>query len=1108
MAYDIRNVKNITDLISYFSQNLGWDISIDDFDDIEDISYDFDAEDVGLKEESFAKISSLRQLQPLVDGQKWGIFCVEFDSNRFEISALRKILSGLIPRRRNSADHAVWCQQDLLFICNWGNDNNRTIGVAHFEDKEKGLPQIKMISCAPALEDFTQIKVFEDRLSQLAWPKNTSNIEEWRQAWSSAFTTAYRQTIQDSSTLTIQLAAEAQNIRNRILDVLDVESRNGYVHLLYNKFRDTLIHDMTEQQFADMYAQTVVYGLFSARCMDLTQDDFSAEEAVGCIPNTNPFLKSLMKECLGSQNNSKLSFDELEIGNVVELLMHTKTDEIIADFNRQTGGGREDPVIHFYENFLTAYDKMQKVQRGVYYTPQPIVSFIVRAVDSIIKDKFGFEAGLASTDTKKIRVTRKSKKKVDGYYTLVEDTEEVPAIQVLDPATGTGTFIRQVILQVYENFKLSNKGLSSLELKEAWNEYVPKHLLPRINAFELMMAPYAVAHMKLAMVLKDTGYDFQSDSRLNVFLTNTLEEPGQSNRQISLWDDPLATESVFANGVKKNPGINIVLGNPPYSCESANNIQWIQKLMEDFKKEPVTGSRLQEQNYKAINDDYIKFIRFSMELFKKSSNDIIAFINPHGFIDNPTFRGMRWELLKSFSEIYIVELHGDYRRKEVCPDGSKDENVFDIQQGVCIFIGVKSDTKDKCRVFRKDVYGLRDYKYKWLNETDFSSIEWEEITLIAPYYFFVNRHLENTEEYEKGFSVRDLFTLDVMGVATARDAIVIDSNKERLRNKFNRIADLSIPDEVIAEELFPNKIEKANLGSKKSGWSLSSARRAIDKDKIDSYIQPISYRPFDKRYVFYMPEWIDRDRYEIMQHFIRGENYGLCLIRINRDDVFTVLVSDSITDKTILSSKDNANVFPLYVYREGLLESKRANFDNTIIEKIERSLGLHYDERNNGKEYFNALDLLDYIYCILHSAKYRKKYSDLLKSEFPKIPYPTDKNEFWEYVNLGKKLRILHLMRDSCSEGIVKLQGNGENIVEKSVFADDAIYINKRQCFSPVSEEIWNSFVAGYQPLQKWMKDRKNKQLSDADIEHYCYMIEAIKKTVSVMREIDEIIKV
>ena len=268
---DIRTVRSMTDLIGYFSENLGWDIDLDDFEDIEDISYGFSASDIGLKEEAFAKISDMRQLQPMTDDQQWGIFCIEFESNKFEVSAMRKILSGLIPRRRASVDHAVWQQQDLLFICNWGEGNNRTIGLAHFEDREHGLPQIKMISCAPAIEDFTQIKNFEDSLALLSWPKDTGNIDAWREQWSSAFAVGYREVIQTSSVLTTRLAAEAQNIRNRILDTLAVERHNGYVHLLCEKFRQTLIHDMTEQTFADMYAQTVVYGLFSARCMDLTQ---------------------------------------------------------------------------------------------------------------------------------------------------------------------------------------------------------------------------------------------------------------------------------------------------------------------------------------------------------------------------------------------------------------------------------------------------------------------------------------------------------------------------------------------------------------------------------------------------------------------------------------------------------------------------------------------------------------------------------------------------------------------------------------------------------------------------------------------------------------------
>lgn len=832
MAYDIRNVKTITDLISYFSQNLGWNIDMDDFDDIEDISYDFDAEDIGLKEESFAKISSLRQLQPLVDGQQWGIFCVEFDSKKFEVSALRKILSGLIPRRRNSVDHAVWRQQDLLFICNWGQDNNRTIGVAHFEDKESGLPQIKMISCAPALEDFTQIKVFEDRLAKLAWPKNTSNIEEWRQAWSSAFTTAYRQTIQDSSTLTIQLAAEAQNIRNCILDILNVESQNGYVHLLFEKFRNTLIHDMTEQQFADMYAQTVVYGLFSARCMDTTQDDFSAEEAVGCIPNTNPFLKNLMKECLGSQNNSKLSFDELEIGNVVDLLKHTKTDAIIADFNRQTGGGREDPVIHFYEEFLTAYDKMQKVQRGVYYTPQPIVAFIIRAVDQLIKKEFGLEDGLASTATKNIKVMRQSKRRVGYYYTQVEDTVEVPAIQVLDPATGTGTFIRQTILQIYENFKQKNKGLSATELKHAWNTYVPNHLLPRINAFELMMAPYAVAHMKLAMVLRDTGYDFDSNTRLQVYLTNSIEEPGNSDGQLTLWSDPLATESIAANVVKKNTGINIIIGNPPYNVSSTNKNEWITRLIQPYK-EGLTERKLN------LDDDYIKFLRLAQTIADSSDQAIVGFITNNSYIDGITHRQIRKSLMSTFSDIYILDLHGNIMKHEKAPNGERDENVFDITQGVSICLMVKNTRKRARNVFHYDLMGARETKYSFLNSKEIEEIEWERIDPDEDKALFVPFNANNRTDYMSGVRVESLFPLYNSGIQTKCDALSVGVRQADVEEVVSAFATKTVAE---LRMRYPNKTDS-------SGWNFEKARAEIVKG---GYVfTPYYYRPFDVRYTVY-----------------------------------------------------------------------------------------------------------------------------------------------------------------------------------------------------------------------------------------------------------------
>lgn len=767
---DIRNIKSIDDLIIYFTEELNWNIDLDDFDEIDDITYDFDAADIGLKEEAFAKISSLRQLQPLCDEQKWGIFCVEFDSNRFEVSALRKILSGLIPKRRNAADHAVWAQKDLLSLCFWGTDNNCTIGIAHFEDKGAGLPRIKMISCAPAVEDFTQIRTFEDRISHLSWVKDVTDTQAWYEQWSSAFLTAYHQVIRDSASLTVKLAAEAQAIRDRILDIYAVETHDGYVHKLFKDFKDNLIHDMTKQQFADMYAQTVVYGLFSARCMDKTQDSFNVKEAIACIPNTNPFLKRLMEECLGESSERHLTFDELEVANVVEILTHTNTDLILADFNRQTGGGREDPVIHFYEEFLTAYDKEQKVQRGVYYTPQPVVNFIVRAVDSILKTEFGLEDGLASEETKDVMVEVEGKKR--------RERREVPAVQILDPATGTGTFLRQTILQIYYNFQAKHKGESAEQIRKAWNEYVPKHLLPRLNGFELMMAPYAVAHMKLAMVLKDTGYDFGGDHRLNVFLTNSLEEANgmvevfdDGSVMTSMFDDPLAFESAEANQAKKNNGINVVIGNPPYSGISSNNNAFIAKLIEDYKY--IDGKHFNERKH-WLNDDYVKFIRYAQSLIERTGSGILAYICPHGFLDNPTFRAMRWNLLQTFDKIYVLNLHGNINRGEKCPDGSKDENVFDIEQGVSINIFIKNQKNtSKSKINYTDLYGIRELKYKYLQSKVISDIAWKKVDANSPYYLFVPNSISETNDYWEWINIDELFIKNTTGIVTMGDEFIV-----------------------------------------------------------------------------------------------------------------------------------------------------------------------------------------------------------------------------------------------------------------------------------------------------------------------------------------------
>lgn len=1082
MTVDIRKVKDLHGLVEYFAVKLGWNIDFDDFEDIEDITYDFDASDIGLKEEAFAKISALRQLPPLVDGQRWGIFSVEFDSKRFEVTALRKILSGLIPKRRNAADHAVWNQQDLLFLCFWGDGNERTIGVAHFADQEVGLPQIRMIYCAPAVEDFTQIMRFEERLSRLQWPDDTSDEERWREEWSGAFRSAYRQTITDSSTLTRQLAVEAQEIRNRIMDALDVEAPNGYVHTLYDKFKNTLIHDMTEQQFADMYAQTVVYGLFSARCMDTTQEDFSASEAVDCIPNTNPFLKHLMQECLGAQQNSRLSFDELEIGDVVEILRHTQTEAIIQDFNRQTGGGREDPVIHFYEEFLTAYDKAQKVQRGVYYTPQPVVNFIVRVVDNLLKTEFGVADGLASTETKKIKIMRDSKKKLDGFIRKVEDSVDVPAVQVLDPSTGTGTFLRQVILQIYANYKeMAKAGLVKME---DWSRYVDEHLLPRVNGFELMMAPYAVAHMKLAMVLHDTGYDFSSGSRLNVYLTNTLEKPGSSDNQVALWDDPLATESVEANGIKKNAGINIVLGNPPYSISSANRGKWILNLIASYKE----GLNERKVN---LDDDYVKFIRYGQFVISQAGQGILAYISNNSFLDGLTHRQMRLELMKEFDQIMIFNLHGNSKRFEKAPDGGKDENVFDIQQGVSINIFIKfSQRNEKLASVRyADLFGTRSQKYAALSDPAELLDSLAPLSPINPYYFFIPKSFDAQEEYEAGFSIDELMPLYNSGIQTKNDYLAIHFSQEdtsAVQADFKALSQ---------EELV------MRYGLKDSaGWKIANAVQDIKNNP--SSVEKILYRPYDWRSVLYTSQssgFLGRPREKTSRHFVGHDNYGL-LVRRNTPPVpFThVYICDSLISEGVLGIDPNGReyVFPLYTFNDDFGQSCQVpNMDERIVAAIADRIGSET----------TPYDILCYVYSVLHSNKYRDKYGEFLKINFPRIPYPDSDAQYRRLASLGHRLIELHLLKFDVSQCAVRLEGEGQNIVEKATFANSRVYINRNQYFSPIEGEYWMRMVGGYAPLQKWLKLRKGVMLRPEDIENYIKTAHSLCETDKIMKEIDAI---
>jgi type I restriction-modification system DNA methylase subunit len=475
------------------------------------------------------------------------------------------------------------------------------------------------------------------------------------------FTTHVGQTIKSSKKLAEMMAGKARLLSEVIEKALTSDQEKQEDSTLKEQmlaFKQLLIHDITPKGFADVYAQTIAYGMFAARLHDPTLPTFSRQEAAELIPKSNPFLRKLFGYIAGPDIDDRIKWI---VDGLVEIFLACNVEEILKNYGKTTK--MEDPIIHFYETFLSEYDPKLRKARGVWYTPEPVVNFIVRAVDDILKTEFGLPQGLADTSKTKI--------KTDVQGKLLE--QEVHRVQILDPATGTGTFLAEVVKQIHKRFK-GQQGI--------WSSYVETHLLPRLNGFELLMASYAMAHLQLDLLLTETGYKPTKDQRFKIFLTNSLEEHHPDTG--TLFANWLSTEANEANRIKRDTPVMCVIGNPPYSGESANKGEWIMKLMEDYKKEPGGKEKLKERNPKWINDDYVKFLRYGQHFIEKNGSGVLAFINPHGYLDNPTFRGMRWNLLKTYDKIYTIDLHGNSKKKETALDGSVDINVFDIEQGVSI----------------------------------------------------------------------------------------------------------------------------------------------------------------------------------------------------------------------------------------------------------------------------------------------------------------------------------------------------------------------------------------------------------------------------------------
>jgi predicted helicase len=892
-------------------------------------------------------------------------------------------------------------------------------------------------------------------------------------------------TIRSAEHLAKIMGGKAQRLRDNIIAMFEPSftGNKEEIEKIMQVMKQRLIHDLSIEQFADLYAQTLVYGLFVARFHDDTPTTFSRAEAREKIPASNHLLQQFFDHIAGANFEKRLSFivDEL-----CDVFVHADVNALVHGLYKST----HDPIIHFYEDFLREYDPKLRVERGVFYTPLPVVRYIVRSIDALLKEHFGLNDGLAD------------RSKIDWQHTVQgkKVKTQIDRVQMLDPAVGTGTFLDEVVRTIHSKFA-NQQG--------AWQQFVDEHLIPRLNGFELMMASYTIAHLKLSMTLAESGVkDFKK--RLRIFLTNSLEEAPQTDDSLfSLigLQGALTEEAQAAAEVKRDYPIMVVLGNPPYSASSQNasveigpdgkkHKTWIGQLLDDYKKD------LNERKIN-LDDDYIKFIRFAHHMVEKNGQGIVAMITNNSFIDGITHRKMRESLLETFDHIYVLDLHGNSKRKEKALDGGKDENVFDIMQGVGITLFVKTKVKKKHgTVHHIDLYGKREEKYSWLDAHDVTNTKWQKLEAPEPYFFFVPKDFRSLDQYDRLIKLDDLFPIFNSGVKTDRDPLFLDYDKAVLSDRIQTLLSGNF-DEKFREQFDVND---------SSSYKITTA--IINKEFNSNYVSKYCYRPLDFRWIYFDPQIISRSANSVMKHLVNQNNIAIASPKQTKEYP-SFFITKTLASHKVVSAYDQNFIFPLYLYPDQIQSqigqsNRKPNLNPEIIAQIAQKVGLRFvdDGMGDGRATFGPEDVLDYIYGVLHSPTYREKYKEFLKIDFPRVPFTEKLNIFWKLVGLGRELRGIHLLESPIvNKPITTYPVSGDNVVDKPRFEGGKVWINKFQHFDKVPEVSWNFYIGGYQPAQKWPKDRKGRALSFDDIMHYQKIIVALTETDRIMKEVDAVTK-
>lgn len=891
------------------------------------------------------------------------------------------------------------------------------------------------------------------------------------------------QTIRSPTTLAKLMAGKAVLIKvilgKSLAADIKAEDTSGLTELLghYKAFKEQLLHDIKPDEFADIYAETIAYGMFAARLHDKSPGDFSREEALNLLPKSNPFLRALFVYIAGPTLDDRLVW---VIDDLADIFQATDMGRVMAGFGSLTK--RQDPFIHFYEDFLSEYNPAKRKSRGVWYTPEPVVKFIVRAVDELLQTEFGLPLGLA--DTSKITVqnwdTGETK---NGKPVTIR--KELHRVQILDPATGTGTFLAEAIARIAEKVQGMAPG--------KWSGYVEESLIPRLHGFELLMASYAMCHMKLDIVLTELGYKPIKAPRLGVYLTNSLEEGERDVRDLFMaqW---LTREAREANTIKRQMPIMCVIGNPPYSGHSSNKGEWISGLMEPYKKSPELKRPAQA---KWLSDDYVKFIRLAEHFIERTGEGVLGFITNHSYLDNPTFLDMRHHLMETFDRIYVLDLHGNSKKKEVAPDGSSDKNVFDIMQGVAILIEVKHKSHGKkvkglAQVMHAELWGARAVKNTALEAMTIDSPEFKDVTPHRSPWTFKAQNWALKGHYDDFVSIADWFSPNgrpAPGVVTTHDQFAISWSETDATTKVERF--LETRSELEARSLW-------RLCSQDQ-WNYSRAISGLSSGEWRNQIKQVSYRPFDIRFLVYDSNVSVHRRERASRHMLDTENIALVTCRQSAVSSWEhAFISDLIVDDSYLSNRTKERGFclPLYLYptEQDLDQTRLINLDPKLWKKLR---GLAKDAAHGEPD---EVATFDYIYGVLHCPAYRETYAEFLKADFPRIPWPASPTEFWDIAEKGGELRRLHLMQPAAiGPTPYPYTGEGDDVVDAPRLDGSRIWINAIQGFDAVPPAAWDFWIGGYQPARKWLKDRKGRALSFEDIQHYQRILKILSETDRIM---------